>query len=212
MTRFTEIKSDPRSEIGTFRAIKRHSTYCTGDNFTWYDRTFGAIAEGEFVTVLPEMMSSKHDFEISTNMGDFMEVYMLWGGEYPIKKLYTKARPWEVDIDDIYNPHVVTEGYIISSGEVFTVIEREHEEKIFEHMLEKGGVVNIYNKISFEKWLERVSPEQVRILSLLRWEHKTDELTNENFIRIQIEDPRVRSFGPRGSYDEGWVDAIQRVR
>lgn len=212
MTRFVDIKCDQRSRVGTFRAIKRHSEYHVGEYTFWYDRNFGAIAEGEFITVPLEMVSDRPAFTARPNAGGCVEFYTLWNGEYPLEKLGENSTPWEVALKDIFDTHVVTDGYIIvSPGMVFSVIEQEHEERILQRLFAYGGTIDIYDSFTFGRWFESLKPEVKDVISPLQRDKMVNKYTEERFVRIAFEDPRVRIFGPRKDYDKGWLSNIQRV-
>nr|DAY44698.1 MAG TPA: hypothetical protein [Caudoviricetes sp.] len=212
MTRFVDIKSDPRSHVGTFRAIKRNSVWRVGEYTAGYDRTFGSIAKGEFVTVQPEMVSNKSAFTIWPNEGGCVKFYTLWGGEYLLKKLNTESIPWEVSIKEIFDPSVVTDGYIATStGTMFSVIEREHEEQVLQKIFAYGGGIDVYDSFTFKRWFESLNPDVQSVISSVRRARMVDKYANEVFDRVTFKDPRVRIFGPRKDYDEGWVNNIQRV-
>nr|DAT35106.1 MAG TPA: hypothetical protein [Caudoviricetes sp.] len=212
MTRFVDIKSDPRSHVGTFRAIKRNSVWRVGEYTADYDRTFGAIAEGDFVTVSPEMVSNKPAFTIWPNAGGRVKFYTLWGGKYPLRKLDAESTPWEVPLKDIFDSYVVTDGYILmSSGTMFSVIEQEHEEQLLQKLFTCGGVIDIYDDFTFGRWFESLKSEVKNVISSLRRVRMVDKYTKEKFDRITFEDPRVRIFGPRKDRYEGWTNNIQRV-
>ena len=219
MTRYEAIKDDKRSRLGTFRAIKRHSEPQVGEYTFWYDRSFGAVAEGEFITVPPEAISDRPAFTLWPNVGGRLAFHLLWGGEYPLHALDSNHFPWEVDADDIYSIGVVTDGYVISQCtnkfNVFSVIEREHEERFLSRLFTYGGEIRVYNDFLFGGWVVDLKPEVKGWIMSAKRSSATEygKTYDEEFkyTKLQIPDPRKRIFGPRGEYDKGWLDNIQRV-
>lgn len=219
MTRYESIKSDKRSGLGIFRAIKRHSEPQVGEYTFWYDRSFGAVAEGEFVMVPPEVVSDRPAFTIWPNVGGPLKIHLLWDGEYPLKALDSNNIPWEVNADDIYSIGIVTDGYVISQCVnkflVFSVIEREDEERSLSRLFAYGGEIRVYNNFPFGGWLEGLKPDVKGWITSAKRSRATEygKTYDEEFeyTKIEIPDPRRRIFGPRKDYDEGWVDNIQRV-
>lgn len=217
--RYEAIKGDRRSGLGIFRAIKRHSEYRVGEVTSWCDRDFGVIAEGEFVTVPSKTISDNPAFTIWPTVGGGLKIHLLWDGEYLLKALSSANFPWEVSADDIYSLGVVTDGYVISqcgdNFNVFSVIEREDEERCLSRLFRYGGEIRVYNDFPFGGWLETLKPEVKGWITSAKRSRATEygKTYDEEFeyTKIEIPDPRKQIFGPRKDYDKGWVDNIQRV-
>lgn len=204
---FEAIKNDPRSGTGVFRGLKRNTTY------TW--RSFGVPAEGTFVTV-PQGAIGDKAFILNPNTSSYLGYFPLWECFYFLEEIGSSQGPWEADVQNLYEPGIDTDSYILSQTgsdmKIWRPIERDNAFRTLSMLVSFGGTIDIYEMSVFNMWLSRQSDG---VQNAVRYSQRTDyeaESWRRAYVEITIPDPREALFGPRGRDDsENWLNNIQRI-
>ena len=214
LEKFEAIKNDPLSGTGVFRGLKRNTTYNTGDCYAHIWRSFGAAAEGTFVTV-PQGAIGDKAFTINPSASSYLDYFPLWGGLYFLEEIDSSEGPWEVTVQDLYAPGIETDSYIISQTDsdtkIWRPIERDKEFKSLSMLVSFGGTIDIHDMSMFNTWLSKQSD---CVLNVVRYFQRTDYKAascRSSETKITIADQRVALFGPRGEDSKNWVNNIQRI-
>lgn len=211
---FKAIKEDPRSGAGVFRWLKRNTTYGTGDYCTYTWHSFGAPAEGTFVTV-PHGAVGNKAFILDPSVSAYLTYFPLWGGLYFLENIDSSEGPWERPASDIYEPGLATDPYILSQTDdgikIWKPIERETEDKVLNRLLSFGGTIDVYDAPTFNMWLSRTSSEVQNAVMYSQRINREATSWRSEYLEINIADPRVALFGNRGEDGKGWVNNIQRI-
>lgn len=214
LEKFEAIKNDPRSGTGVFRGLKRNTTYSTGDYCTYTWRSFGVPAEGTFVTV-PQGAIGDKVFILNPNVSSYLDYHPLWGGLYFLEEIGSSHGPWEADNQNLYEPGIDTDSYILSQTDsgvkVWRPIERDKEFEALNMLVSFGGTIDLYETPVFDTWLSKQSFD---VQDAVRYSQRTDHEAKSwrpAYVEIAIPDPRVAIFGQRGKDSKNWVDNIQRI-
>nr|DAK09773.1 MAG TPA: hypothetical protein [Caudoviricetes sp.] len=214
LEKFDAIKNDPRSGTGVFRGLKRNTTYSTGEYCTYTWRSFGASAEGTFVTV-PQGAIGNKAFILNPSTSSYLDYHPLWGGLYFLEEIGSSQGPWETAVQDLYEPDIDTDSYIISQTDsgmkIWRPIERDNEFKALSMLMSFGGTIDVYETTVFNMWLSKQSGG---VQNAVRYSQRTDceaKPWRPAYVEIAIPDPRVALFGQRGKDSKNWVDNIQRI-
>lgn len=210
---FKAIKDDPRSSTGVFCALKRHTSYDTGEYSAYTFHDFGVCVEAEFTTVCEDAVGGKI-FEMYANNNDGLVYHPLWDGLYYLEEIKS-GEPWEVPAQDIYEPRLDTGSFILSQTnagvKVWRPIEQDKEKDNLHRLCSLGGTIYVYSEYQFCEWLLRISHNARDVIRNAPREICEETSYQPRHLKIMVPDQREAMFGLRGKGGEFWIDNIKRI-